>query len=583
MIKKKKAEPLGRQQVLLDTRTGLREKFVWPNMSNVKYIAIDTETTGLEVYGEHRLFGFSLANKNGAWYIPVRANNSAPNYGDEALQWLKQYSEDPRRTWIFFNAPFDMGMFRKDGIEFEGRCYDLAVLASLQNNQVIKPRLKQLGRSEGIDTGEEVDKNQYITKNKITDWSYVPSEFIEPYAIADADKLTFGLFKKIYARLDDKERKLFEIEARETKALFEMVDHGIKIDCDYFSYLAERYLAELTKIELDLAKHGIVATESDTIADYIRSAGLKVYAMTAKSGQISTAKESLDKYDDPVIEQVQEYKRVRKLYSTYAVRLLNNQRNGIIHPDYHQTGAITGRMSADLQQIPKKNPEIKRGFVPREGHVLITADYSQQEVRLLAHFSGDPFLTREYKKDPYTDIHQMIADLVGIERQQAKTLVFAIIYGAGIEKIAKQMGVSLEIAKEIRTNFYLQFPSLNTYRDRLDKEIRQNGFIRNIFGRRYRMDVGDYRAPNWQIQGSGSDIIKLSHARLNETYKERKMKSHVVMLVHDDIVTEAPHNEVDEIIRLKREIMTDLPMVRIPMIVDIALCPKNLYDKEPVK
>jgi DNA polymerase-1 len=581
MIKKIK-KTFGQQNVLMDSWTGLRKEFEWPNMNGAKYNAIDTETTGLDVYGDHQLFGFSIANKNGAWYIPVRANNAAPNYGDEALQWLKQYTSDPRRTWIFFNASFDMGMFRKDGIEFSGTTYDVGVLASLQNNLRIKPRLKQLARMEGFTTDEEVDKNIYITKNKITDWSYVPSEFIEPYAIADA-KLTFELFKKIYARLNQREKDLFEIEGRETKALFEMVDHGIKIDCDYFSYLAERYLAELTKIELDLAKHGIVATENDTIADYIRSAGLKIYAMTEKSGQISTAKDSLEKYDDPVIEQVQEYKRIRKLYSTYAVRLLTNQRNGIIHPDYHQTGAVTGRMSADLQQIPKKNPEIKKGFIPREGHVLITADYSQQEVRLLAHFSGDPFLTKAYKKDPYTDIHQMIADLVGIERQQAKTLVFAIIYGAGIEKIAKQMGVDLETAREIRTNFYLQFPSLNTYRQRLDQELKQNGYICNIFGRRYKMDIGDYRAPNWQIQGSGSDIIKQSHAAINEAFIVEHMDSHVVMLVHDDIVTESPFSEIEKVIEIKRTIMTDLPIVRVPMIVDIAICTKNLYDKEPVK
>lgn len=567
------------QDVLLDTNTGHREDFQWPNMQNARFIAIDTETTGLDEYGKDRIFAISIANKNGSWYIPIRANNGAPNQNEEEVfSWLKQYTEDPKRIWIFFNPLFDLAMFKKEGIEFVGRLCDLGVLASLQQNTRIKLKLKQLARMEGMETAEEFDKTAYIKKNRVPNWSYIPDDIMSKYAKADA-KLTFDLFKLIFSRLNEKEQNLYSIESRETKALFYMIDDGIGVDCDYYHELAERYLAEITKIQLELQEHGIVGTESATIADFIRREGIPVKMYTKKTGQISTEKAALEQYDHPVMRKVQEFRRVSKLYSTYAVRMIHNQIDGVIHPEFWQTGAVTGRMSADLQQIPKKNPEIKRGIVPKNGKVFFAADYSQQEVRLLAHFSHDPFLVKSYK-DPYADLHQLIADLLGIDRQKAKTLVFSIIYGSGREKVASQMGVDIITADKIRTDFYARLTGLKKYRDRLENEVRRYGYISNLFGRRYTLPARDHRHANYQIQGSGSDILKNSHARLYEEFTARKMAANVVLLIHDEIIIECPEEELDDVAKIAYKIMPDYPMVSIPMIIDAGICRNNLHDKE---
>jgi DNA polymerase-1 len=280
-----------------------------------------------------------------------------------------------------------------------------------------------------------------------------------------------------------------------------------------------------------------------------------------------------------------------------------NARTGRIHTSYSQVGAATGRLSSsepNLQNIPVRTPrgeEIRRGFVPREGWVFLVVDYSQIELRLMAHLSGDPAFIEAFHQGG--DIHRQTAALIfGVPLEQvtadmrarAKTINFATIYGQGPFALSRQLGISQEDAKSFIARYFERFAGVRAFLDRQIKLAREQGYVETIFKRRrYIPEIkdrnfnmrayGERNAQNSPLQGSAADLIKLAMIRIHDGIREHGLRSRMLLQVHDELVFEAPPEELEALGRLVREQMEHVVELQVPLVVDIGVGPNWLDAK----
>src|SRR5690348_9274407 len=301
-----------------------------------------------------------------------------------------------------------------------------------------------------------------------------------------------------------------------------------------------------------------------------------------------------------------EYRELSKLKSTYVDSLpLNvNPKTGRIHTSFNQNGAATGRLSSsdpNLQNIPIRTPrgeEIRRGFVPRAGSVFLVADYSQIELRLMAHLSGDPAFIEAFRQGG--DIHRQTAALifsVPVEqvtpemRARAKTINFATIYGQGAFALSRQLGISLEDARGFIARYFERFSGVRGFLDRQIELARQQGYVETLFGRRrYIPEIkernfslrsyGERNAQNSPLQGSAADLIKLAMVRIHDAIGQMGLSGRMLLQVHDELIFEAPPEEVPAMTELVRSHMEQVVELRVPLVVDIGIGPNWLDAKK---
>ncbi|HET9725332.1 MAG TPA: DNA polymerase, partial [Gemmatimonadales bacterium] len=300
-----------------------------------------------------------------------------------------------------------------------------------------------------------------------------------------------------------------------------------------------------------------------------------------------------------------DYRELQKLKSTYVDTLpaTVNRRTGRIHTSFNQTGAATGRLSSsdpNLQNIPVRTPrgeEIRRGFVPRAGWQFLVADYSQIELRIMAHLSGDPAFIEAFHQGG--DIHRQTAALIfgvpveqvtGDMRARAKTINFATIYGQGPFALSRQLGISQEDAKSFIARYFERFAGVRAFLDRQIRLAREQGYVETIFKRRrYIPEIkdrnfnmrayGERNAQNSPLQGSAADLIKLAMVRIHAALGEHKLRSRMLLQVHDELVFEAPPEEIEALGRVVREHMEHVVELRVPLVVDIGVGPNWLDAK----
>jgi DNA polymerase-1 len=300
-----------------------------------------------------------------------------------------------------------------------------------------------------------------------------------------------------------------------------------------------------------------------------------------------------------------DYRELQKLKSTYVDTLPStvNRHTGRIHTSFNQTGAATGRLSSsdpNLQNIPIRTPrgeEIRRGFVPRAGWQFLVADYSQIELRIMAHLSGDPAFIQAFHQGG--DIHRQTAALIfGVPLEQvtadmrarAKTINFATIYGQGPFALSRQLGISQEDAKSFIAKYFERFAGVRAFLDRQIKLAREQGYVETIFKRRrYIPEIkdrnfnmrayGERNAQNSPLQGSAADLIKLAMIRIHDALQENKLRSRMLLQVHDELVFEAPPAELETLGHLVREHMERVVELRVPLVVDIGVGPNWLDAK----
>jgi DNA polymerase-1 len=403
---------------------------------------------------------------------------------------------------------------------------------------------------------------------------------------------------------------LNEIEMPLVEVLVDMEWEGIRIDPAVFARLDAELGADLRRLEGEIAA---VAGEALNLNSPKQLASvlferlqLPVIKRT-KTGPSTDADvlEQLAAAGHELPRLILEYRELQKLKNTYVDTLPTrvSRKTGRIHTSFNQTGAATGRLSSsepNLQNIPVRTPrgeEIRRGFVPRPGWVFLVADYSQIELRLMAHLSGDPAFIEAFKQGG--DIHRQTAALIfGVPveavtpdmRARAKTINFATIYGQGSFSLSRQLGISQEEAKAFITGYFERFAGVRNFLDAQVQLARSQGYVETIFKRRrYIPEIkdrnfnmrafGERLAQNSPLQGSAADLIKLAMIRIHRAIRDGALRSRMLLQVHDELVFEVPEVEIETMRHLVRTNMEQAADLRVPLVVDIGIGPNWLDAK----
>jgi DNA polymerase-1 len=583
--------------------------------------AFDTETTTTSLYGaqDAQVVGISLAVRPGqAWYIPIGHREGAQLGVAEVVAALQPFFSDPAKLRVAHHGKFDVEALGLIGIEVGPLGFDTLIAAALLG---LRQSLKELAFSELRDEDNQPIEMTNIEeligrgKNQIT-MADVPIEQAAPYACADVD-MTLRLMAVFAPRLEAEDQKkvkaiLHQVELPLVPVLVEMECAGIRVDRDQLARQGEALGRELREIEQRIIERagGPVNTSSrfelnDLLFGLLKlpSGGLKRLAGTTKSGGAvysvtAETLEELKQHDTSgIVELILRQRRLAKLKSTYVdtLQTLINARTGRVHTQFRQMGAETGRLSSDspnLQNIPvrtEEGREIRRAFVAAPGHVLLAADYSQIELRVLAHVTQDPTLLDVFHTGK--DVHASTAaklysvpieQVTKNQRRIAKMTTFGIIYGISAFGLSARTELSRGEAQEMINTLFAQYPGLKEYIDKTLETVRANGYVETLFGRRRyfrdlveagggpRRQAAEREAINAGIQGTAADLIKIAMVRLNTALHESGYAARMLLQVHDELVLEVPEAELAAVASLVHDMMENVyPQLRVPLEVNI--------------
>ena len=580
----------------------------------VPLMALDTETSSLEPH-DAELVGLSLAaSPTEVWYLPFGHRPPAgelaapapvrnlPPITDFACAPLFALLADPGVPKAGHNIKYDWQVLRRAGVELAGVVYD-SMLASFvldpgrRSHAIDTLCLEHLGRAMQTYTDVAGKGKAQIP------FAEVPIAAAAAYCGADSGTvLALHDFLAPALREMAMEPLFHEIEMPLVPVLTDMEWEGISIDPAVFARLSGELGAELARLEREIAG---VAGETLNL-----NSPRQLAAILFEKQQLPVLKRTKTgpSTDADVLDQlaamghelprlILEYRELQKLKSTYVDTLPErvNRHTGRIHTSFNQTGAATGRLSSsepNLQNIPvrtSRGEAIRRGFVPRGGWSFLVADYSQIELRLMAHLSGDPGFIEAFHQGG--DIHRQTAALIfaiPIEqvtpdmRARAKTINFATIYGQGPFALSRQLGISQEDAKTFIARYFERFAGVRGFLDAQVRLAREQGYVETIFKRRrYIPEIkdrnfnmrayGERNAQNSPLQGSAADLIKLAMIRIHAALAERKLESRMLLQVHDELVFEVPPHEIDAMRDLVRTRMEQVVELRVPLVVDIGV------------
>jgi len=564
-------------------------------------ISFDTETTGLDVHQE-AIVGMVFAIKTGeAYYVPVPADQEAAH---ALVAQFKPILEDPSKKIIGQNIKFDATIMKWYGVELTGHYFDTMIAHYLCEPD---QRHKLDILSETYLDYKMVPIEELIGsgKKQIT-MREVPMDQIKEYAGEDAD-ITLQLKPTLETMLQENElQQLYhDIEMPLINVLRDMEYEGVRINPDFlrdYSKTLEQMIA--TTEEKIFALSGMpfnIASPKqvgEILFDHMK---IPYRWKKTSTGQYSTDVEKLAEMEaeHEIVREILNHRKYSKLKSTYvdALPLLVNPRTGRVHSNFNQARAATGRLSSEnpnLQNIPIKNDEgreIRKAFEPRdEQHILMAADYSQIELRLIAEISKDQTMLEAFSEG--NDFHRAtaakvygvaLADVTPEQRRNAKTVNFSIIYGAGSTNLSRQLGISRAEAKTLIDNYFAQFTGLKTYMDEIVEFARRHGYVSTLVGRRRQLrDINsrnslassnaERMAINTPIQGTAADMIKIAMIKIHAAIREAGLRSRMIMQVHDELVFDVHRSEVEQMKSLVTELMrTALPNISVPILVEVGL------------
>ena len=567
-------------------------------------IVIDTETTSLD-YMRADIVGLSFCVEPGsAAYLPLTHDYAgAPQQLDRAraLEALKPILEDPARPKLGHHLKYDAHVLQNHGIRLAGMRYDTMLESYVWNSvgtrhDMDATALCYLGR--GTLTYEDVTGKGA----KQIGFSQVPVERAAEYAAEDAD-VTLCLHRTLWpkiASIPALERLYEEIEQPLVPVLERMERRGVLVDRELLRSQSSRFASQLQDLLQQArreAGHDINVDSPKQLQQVLfEKLGLPVLRKTP-TGQPSTAEDVLEElaesYALPRI--VLDYRGLAKLKSTYTDKLPEqiNPRTGRIHTSYHQAVAATGRLSSadpNLQNIPIRRAEgrrIRQAFIAPPGHVLLAADYSQIELRIMAHLSGDEGLLAAFAED--RDVHQATAaEVFGVQltevtadqRRAAKTINFGLIYGMSPFGLARQLGIERSAANSYVERYFQRYPGVRRFMDETRKQARESGFVETVYGRRlYLPDIrsgnaatrqyAERSAINAPMQGTAADIIKRAMIAVDSWCLREDAPARLIMQVHDELVLEVRSDSVERVSEAIRERMTGAAELRVPLRVDV--------------
>ena len=588
---------------VLDTSTSRAEWIQTFLQHNPKELCFDTETTGLDA-NVCELVGMSFSFKaHEGVYIPLPANR------EQCKQILEEFNVlflDETITWIGQNTKFDLLVLKNYNYEIIGPLFDtmLAHYCFEPDGKRSMDLLSEKYLHYAPVSIEELIGKKGKNQGNMRD---VALEKIKEYATEDAD-ITFQLKHKFLPLLKENEvEPVFkEIDTPLIKVLLNMEYEGVKIDTAFLN----SYSVELEKLakaseEAVYAKAGHrfnLASPKQLGEVLFEKLKLDPKAKKTKTGQYQTGEDVLSKLakEHPICDDILSFREYAKLKNTYVDTLpvLINERSGRVHTTFGQTIAVTGRLSSinpNLQNIPIRTAqgrEIRKAFIPRDNkHVLLSADYSQIELRIVAAISGDENMCEAFRKG--VDIHTATAakvfgvaeqDVTKEQRYKAKSVNFGIIYGQGAFGLAENLAISRTEAKEIIDNYKKEFGGIQRYMDDTINFARENGFVQTLRGRkRWLRDItsanftvrgfAERNAINSPIQGSAADMIKLAMIKVHETMKKEGVQSKMILQVHDELVFDVVKEEVDRMKALILDCMQSaMPLPNdVPVVAEVGM------------
>lgn len=574
------------------------------------YFAFDTETTSLNVM-DAELVGISIAiDDHQAWYIPVPADRKA---AEQVVDSLRPILENEAVEKIAQNAKYDYSILKRYGVEVSAPVFDTMIAhyllqPEMQHNMdylsEVYLKYRPIPTSDLIETKQKKVSESlfdFDADEKPATMREVPVAKVMEYCCEDSD-VTLQLYKifKKELKKEKLESLFYDIEMPLVKVLADMELTGVRLDVAALKESEGILNDELKRIEAritEIAGHPFNPLSPKAVGtvlfDELR---LDPKAKKTKSGQYTTNEEVLQKLKDksPIVDEILNYRGVKKLLSTYieALPLEVNPTTGRIHTSFNQTVTATGRLSSsnpNLQNIPIRDAlgrELRKAFIPDEGEVFFSADYSQIELRIMAHLSQDPNMTEAFLSGE--DIHAAtaakiyhlpVAEVTKLQRTKAKTANFGIIYGISVFGLANRLNIPRGEAKELIDGYFETYPKIQEYMNKSIEVARAKGYVETLFGRkRVLADISSANATvrgyaernaiNAPIQGTAADIIKIAMVRIARRIKKEGLKAKLLIQVHDELNFSVPQTELEKLKKLVLEEMAAAVELRVPLIAD---------------
>ena len=581
-----------------------------------KPVAWDTETTSLETHLAD-LVGLGCCwgdRDTDIAYIPMAHTEGKQLDKKLVLDTLKPILEDSKYPKAFQNAKFDRLVLHYQGIELEGTVFD-TMLASYVLNPEQTHNLGDLSERYGLEITAKSYKDLGISKGKTIADLDIP--VVADYCGLDA-YATYYLVDKLKAELahfPELEKLLLDVEQPLEPVLATMEKTGIRLDTAYLQQFSEQLNLDLQKLEQDTyaaaGEEFNLSSPKQLSVILFEKLGLDVTKSRKTKTGYSTNQQVLEKLrgDHPVIDNMLEHRTLAKLKSTYvdALPALVRKSTGRVHTDFNQSVVATGRLSSsnpNLQNIPIRTEfsrQIRKAFIPEEGWLLVAADYSQIELRILAHLSQEPVLLDAYQNSK--DVHSVTAQLLfdksevtSEERRLGKIINFGVIYGMGAQRFSRESGFKTHVGKQFIEKYRDKYAQVFTYLENVKKQAIAQGYVNTILGRRRYVNLTSdslkslrgtnpeaialnnlnysytdaqilRAAANSPIQGSSADIIKIAMIRLQEILKD--YRANLLLQVHDELVLEVPPEEWDKLQPIIKSTMEEAVELSIPLAVDI--------------
>ena len=570
------------------------------NLLSQKAVCFDTETTSLEET-EAELIGLSFSYKKGlAYYIPISENQEEAK---KTLEIFRPFFEKRDVLKIAHNIKYDYKVLKNYDIEVQGAIFDTMIA-----HYLINPDMKH-----GMDYLSEIYLNytpisiESLIGKKGKNQGNLRSVSLKQqtdYAAEDAD-VTFQLYEIFEQKLKEEniENLFYRIEMPLMKVLAKMELVGISLDKECLkkeSLELENDLKNLEKKIFEFSEEEFNLNSPKQLGEILfEKLKLDAKAKKTKTGQYSTSEEVLQKLESKheIIKHILEYRTYQKLKSTYvdALPMQVNEKTGRIHTNFMQTVAATGRLSSvnpNLQNIPirtLRGQQVRAAFIASEGKKIISADYSQIELRLIAEISGEKNMIEAFQKGE--DIHASTAAklfniplnaVTKLQRSQAKTVNFGIIYGVSSFGLSEQTGLSRTEAKQMIDAYFETYPRLKEYMNEQIMTARKNGYVETILGRkRYLKDINsanfvvkghaERNAINAPIQGSAADIIKLAMINIDRELENQKMETKMLLQVHDELIFETPTDEIETAKILIKTQMETAYATQVPLLTEVGV------------
>lgn len=588
-------EMLNYDYQLIDTEE--KRSILLQNLLTKEIFSLDTETTGTDPITAE-LVGMSFSyTENQAFYVPVPPNR------EEAKKIVNEFRpafEKKGTLKVGQNIKYDILVLGNYGAKVSGLLFDTMVA-----HYVLQPELRHnmdylaeiYLHYQTIHIEELIGPKGKGPKNMRD----LPPEDVYKYACEDADvtlKLKNVLEKELSTH--DAEKLFYEIEMPLVPVLAYMERNGVRVDTDALKQTSEHFTARMKQIEEEI--HQLAGTDFNIASP--KQVGEVLFdklhivekAKKTKTGQYVTSEEVLESLRNKheIVGKILDHRGLKKLLGTYvdALPLLINKQTGKIHTSFNQTVTATGRLSSsnpNLQNIPIRNEdgkEIRKAFIPDDGCEFFSADYSQIELRIMAHLSGDTNMITAFKEGD--DIHAATAakvykinirNVTREQRSKAKTANFGIIYGISVFGLAERMNVDRKEAKELIDEYFETYPQIKAYMDKSINVAREQGYIETIFGRkRYLPDINSRNATvrgyaernaiNAPIQGSAADIIKVAMVRIYERFQNEHLQSKMILQVHDELNFSVVPNEKEKVQQIVIEEMENVYHMQVPLRAD---------------